>query len=189
MPTKIFVDQGHNPTGSHNIGAQGNGLYEQDITYTVGKYLEDLLSKDPRFEVEVSRPTPTTVLGTNNKTSLALRVRAANKWGANYFISIHVNANTDPNINGTECYVYSENSKSYYLAKQILNSIVSRLKTKDNGVRVRPSLYVLRYTDMPSVLVELAYISNYADSLKLKNNQYEFAVAIYQGLLSYLKID
>lgn len=189
MPTKIFVDQGHNPTGSHNIGAQGNGLYEQDITYTVGKYLEDLLSKDPRFEVKVSRPTPTTVLGTNNKTSLALRVKAANSWGANYFISIHVNANTDPNINGTECYVYSENSKSYYLAKQILNSIVSRLKTKDNGVRVRPSLYVLRYTDMPSVLVELAYISNYADSLKLKNNQYEFAVAIYQGLLSYLKID
>lgn len=189
MPTKIFIDQGHNPTGNHNSGAQGNGLYEQDITYKVGKYLEDLLNKDPRFETKVSRPTSYTVLGTSNSSSLAARVNAANSWGANYFLSIHVNASVNPNANGTECYVYSENSKSYYLAKQMLNSIVNELKTKDNGVRINPSLYVLRNTDMPSVLIELAYISNYADSLKLKNDQYKFAVAIYQGLLNYLQID
>ena len=186
MSIKIFVDQGHNPTGSHNSGAQGNGLYEQDITYKVGKYLEDLLNKDPRFETKVSRPTSSTVLGTSNSSSLASRVNAANSWGANYFLSIHVNANNNPNVNGTECYVYSENSKSYYLAKQILNSIVDDLKTKDNGVRINPSLYVLRNTNMPSVLIELAYISNYSDSLKLKNDQSKFAAAIYQGLLNYL---
>lgn len=189
MPIKIFIDQGHNPTGNPNAGAQGNGLYEQDITYNVGKYLEDLLNKDPRFEAKVSRPTSSTVLGTSNSSSLSARVNSANSWGANYFLSIHVNANVNPNINGTECYVYSENSKSYYLAKQILNSIVDDLKTKDNGVRINPSLYVLRNTNMPSVLIELAYISNYSDSLKLKNDQYKFAMAIYQGLLSYLKID
>ena len=31
MAIKIFIDQGHNP-GNPNAGAEGNGLYEQDIT-------------------------------------------------------------------------------------------------------------------------------------------------------------
>lgn len=35
MAIKIFIDQGHNPQNP-NAGAEGNGLYEQDITYEVG---------------------------------------------------------------------------------------------------------------------------------------------------------
>lgn len=47
MAIRIFIDQGHNPSGP-NTGAEGNGLIEQDITYTVGLYLAELLSADPR---------------------------------------------------------------------------------------------------------------------------------------------
>ena len=184
MAIKIFIDQGHNPQG-FNAGAEGFGLREQDITYNVGMYLADILRKDNRFEVRTSRNSPEEVLGTSNSTSLAARVSAANDWPANYFISIHTNANTNSEINGTEVYVYQEYTQSYYLGEHILNAIVKRLNTKDNGVRVRPSLYVLRKTTMPSVLVELAYISNSQDAEKLKNDQYQFAFAIYSGLLSY----
>ena len=38
---------------------------------------------------------------------------------------------------------------------------------------------------MPAILVELAYLSNYGDSEKLRNNQYGFAYGIYLGLLRY----
>ena len=34
MAIRIFIDQGHNPSG-HNAGAEGNGLREQDVTYNV----------------------------------------------------------------------------------------------------------------------------------------------------------
>lgn len=187
MAIKIFIDQGHNPSGSPNTGAEGNGLFEQDITYNVGKYLESMLKNDPRFEVRVSRNNPNTVLGTNNSTSLIARVNAANSWKANYFLSIHANASTNSNANGTECYVYSQTSKAYYLANAILNSVVSEVGTKNRGVMIRPSLYVLRKTNMPAVLIELAYITNYSDAVKLKNEQYKFASAIYQGLLDYFK--
>lgn len=188
MAIKIFVDQGHNPTGSHNAGAVGFGLYEQDITYNVGVYLADLLSADPRFEVRLSRNTPEEVLGTSNATSLEARVQMANSWPANYFISIHCNANVNPAINGTEVYVYQDYTQAYYLAEHILESVVQVVGTKDNGVRVNSSLYVLRRTSMPAVLVELAYLSNYSDMLLLRDNQYAFAVGIYLGLLSYLDL-
>ena len=95
MAIKIFIDQGHNPSGP-NTGAEGFGLKEQDITYQVGKELAELLRADDRFEVRLSRNTPEERLGTSNTTSLAARVRAANAWPADYFISIHANANTDP---------------------------------------------------------------------------------------------
>ena len=185
---KIFIDQGHNPSGP-NTGAEGFGLKEQDITYQVGKDLAALLRSDERFEVRLSRNTPEERLGTSNATSLAARVRAANAWPADYFVSIHANANTDPAINGTEVYVYRKYTQSYYLAQHILNAVVNIVGTKDNGVRANPSLYVLRRTNMPAILVELAYLTNAGDAGKLETMQSEFARGIYEGMLSYFGMD
>ena len=185
MPTKIYIDQGHNPEGI-NAGAEGFGYREQDITYAVGIYLRDILLEDGRFEVRNSRNTPEESLGTSNATSLAARVRCANEWGADYFISIHCNASENPAANGSEVYVYRQGSVAAALAQQVLEAIVARLGTKNNGVRVNPSLYVLRRTRMPAILVELAYITNEEDVQKLVNDQYAFAYAIYEGLCRYL---
>lgn len=184
MPIRIYIDQGHNPTGP-NTGAEGNGLREQDVNFEVGIYLRELLERDPRFAVRLSRPAPETILGTSNSTSLQARVAAANAWPANYFISIHCNANVNTAINGTEVYVYQEGTQSYWLAQHILNGVVAETGTRDNGVRINPSLYVLRRTNMPAVLVELGYLTNAGDAQKLRDDPRAFARGIYNGLLSY----
>ena len=184
MAIKIFIDQGHNPEGVYT-GAEGNGLFEQDVTYAVGQYLFELLSNNPNFEARLSRPTPDTVLGTSNRTSLAERVYLANSWPADYFLSIHTNGSLNPNVNGTEVYVYREDSPGYYLGLDILNAIVERMGTDNRGIRVNPSLYVLRNTDMPAALIELAFISNPSDSALLRDDPQGFATAIYNGILRY----
>lgn len=185
MAIKIFIDQGHNPEGYPNAGAVGNGLYEGDVNYQVGVYLADLLNKDPRFEVRLSRPTPTTVLGTTSATSLAERVRMANEWPADYFISIHSNSNPVPAINGTEVYLSQFYTQAHWLAERIMDGIVKYVGTKNNGIRLNPTLYVLRRTQMPALLVELGYLTNPSDAQKLRDNQYQFAYGIYQGILNY----
>ena len=167
MAIRIYIDQGHNPYGV-NAGAEGFGLREQDITYLVGAYLYDLLSA---------------------YSSMKQRVDEAKEWGADYFLSIHVNANENPAIHGTEGYVYSDDSESYSLATVLVDSIVNRLGTTFNGIYARPSLYVLRRTPMPAVLVELAYITNYEDAMLLGTRQYDFAYALYQGFLLYFGLD
>jgi len=184
MAIKIFIDQGHNPSGV-NSGAEGNGLREQDITYIVGRYLYDLLSANPNFEAKLSRENANVTLGTSNLTSLQQRVRMANAWNANYFISIHTNGSVNPEGNGTEAYVYSLDGESAVLAEYIVDSISDRMGTVNRGVFSRPSLYVLRKTRMPAVLVELGFISNYEDAQKMKNDPYGFAYAIYSALLNY----
>ena len=185
MAYQIFIDQGHNPYGV-NAGAEGFGIREQDITYQVGSFLFDILSSDDRFEARLSRPSPETILGYNNTSSLRERVTAANDWPADYFISIHANASTNPEANGPEVYTAAAETPAWYLALSVLSEIVRRTGTKYNGVYTNPSLYVLRNTDMPAILVELAYISNYEDNQRMVNNPYQFAYGIYVGLLNYL---
>lgn len=185
MAIKIFIDQGHNPSGYHNAGATGNGLFESEINYQVGVYLANLLNEDPRFDARLSRPTPTTVLGTSNASSLAERVRLANEWPANYFISIHCNSNPNPAINGTEIYLYQYGTQANWMAQQIMDGIIQYAGTRNNGIRLNQTLYVLRRTTMPSLLIELGYLSNTSDAQKLRDNQYQFAYGIYVGILRY----
>lgn len=187
MAIKIVVDAGHNPQGV-NAGAEGNGLREQDIVYEVAQQLAQLLRANGNFDVRLTRNTPTEVLGTSNATSLQQRVQIANSWPADYFISIHANASTNPEANGTEVYTYRNTGAAHELAQEIQEAIVEEMDMRDLGVKTNPALYVLRRTSMPAVLVELGFITNAADARKMSQNPEGFARAIYNGILDYLDL-
>lgn len=185
MATKIYIDQGHNPENP-NAGAVGNGLREQDITYRVGQELAELLRADGDYEVRLSRPTPTSSLGNSNSTSLRARVNDANAWGADYFISIHTNASSNASASGTEAFAYSQPSRAFSLGEDIVDGITTVTGLRDRGMKVRPSLYVLRKTAMPAVLVELGFITNPGDAALMNENPALFARGIYNGIEAFL---
>jgi N-acetylmuramoyl-L-alanine amidase len=187
MPIKIFIDQGHNPVNP-NAGAEGFGLREQNITYDIGTRVAALLRNNPEFDVKLSRNSPTEQLGTSNATSLAARVNAANAWGADYFISLHTNASVNPDVSGTEGYAYSMGSEGYWFGYEIIQGISSYTGINNRGMFVRPSLYVLRRTEMPATLIEMGYITNRNDSYLLSNQPDLFARGIYEGILSYFRL-
>lgn len=185
MAIKIYIDQGHNPENP-NAGAEGNGLREQDITYRVGKALGERLRANGNFEVRESRPTPTTSLGSSNSTSLQVRVRDANEWGADYFISLHTNASSNPDATGSEAFAYQEISAAFRLGEDILAGLNRLTGLRNRGMKVRPGLYVLRRTAMPAVLVELGFITNPSDAQLMDSRPGLFADGIYAGILEYL---
>lgn len=184
MAIKIFIDAGHNP-GNINAGANVNGILEADINFEVSELLAEILRMDNRFEVRISRNTITEILGIDRTSSLQTRVDMANNWPADYFLSIHCNYNTNPNINGSEVYIYRANTQAQWLAESILESLVNVVQMKDNQIYVAPNLFVLRNTRMPANLIELGYMTNASDLNKLVNQQLLFAIAIYLGLLEY----
>ncbi len=188
MSIKIYVDQGHNPR-DFNTGAEGNGYFEQDITYDIGIRLADLLRRNPEFEVRLSRPDPDTVLGTSNSTSLTERVREANSWGADVFLSLHTNASERSSATGAEALVYSLGIPvSPELAEDILDELTLTTGLRNRGVIARPGLYVLRRTDMPAVLVEMGFISNPSDATLMAESPELFARGIYRGILKYYNL-
>ena len=185
MAIKIYIDQGHNPSG-YNTGAEGNGFYEQDITYEIGRRLYNLLKDNPEFDVRLSRPSPDTLLGTNNSTSLSARVNEANAWDADLFISLHNNAATNPSASGNEALVYGPGSTvAIDLANIILEELTLTTGLRNRGIVYRPGLYVLKETEMPAVLVEMGFITNEYDAELLAYSPYLFATGIYRAILIY----
>ena len=184
MSTKIYIDQGHNPVNP-NAGAEGNGLREQDLVYDIGQRLAALLRANPNYEVRLSRPTEDTLLGTSNASSLAARVNDANRWGADYFISLHTNAAASPSATGSEAYVYSRGTSAYDFAESLLTSMTAATGLHNRGVKARPGLYVLRKTRMPATLIELGFITNPRDASLMENSPELFAQGLYRGILSY----
>lgn len=184
MAIKIFIDQGHNPVNP-NAGAEAFGYREQDINYEVGVRLANLLNNNPNFEARLSRNSPTEQLGTSNSTSLQTRVRMANEWGADFFISLHCNASNNAEASGSEAYVYRLGSPAYNMAIRILEGLYYMTQLPNRGVFTNTGLYVLRATDMPSVLVEMGYMTNQNDINLLTNDPESFARGIYYGILFY----
>lgn len=183
---KIFIDTGHNYS-KYDTGAQGNGLKEQNVTFEIGTRLKKLLSENG-FNVQISRETNETNLGTTLNSSLAKRVSLAEKFKADYFISLHCNAASALSANGTETYIYSNSSKSKPLATLINNNICKDLGTFNRGVKENPSLYVLRKTSMPSMLIETGFITNAKDAEKLKKYD-AYAKSVFESICSYFGIE
>ncbi len=188
MPIKIYIDQGHNPSG-FNTGAEGNGFYEQDITFEIGRRLYNLLLSNPEFTPRLSRPTADTILGTSNSTSLTARVNEANSWPADIFISLHTNAAENTNASGIEALVYGPGAEvANELAEDILEELTLTTGLRNRGIVYRPGLYVLKETTMPAVLVEMGFISNPYDAELLAYSPELFALGIYRGILDYYNL-
>lgn len=182
---RIYIDQGHNPAPYHNSGAEGNGLYEQDVTFHIGCLLAERLTADGRFEVCLSRPYPDTVLGSDNASSLQARVDGAADFQADYFISIHINAYTQDTVNGAEALVLSGNRESYVFGRSLLEGIIDATALKNRGVKENSNLYVLKNAAMPATLLELGFITNSGDAALLADSPELFAQGIYDGILDY----
>ena len=180
---KIFLDAGHN-NSSFNTGASGNGMREQDITFQVAKKLSDILKDD--FDVMLSRPTQDTNLGTDNASAVNARWQLANKWGADYFISIHCNAGGGT---GSETFYLRPDSLKFATTVEQTYSKIMGLRSR--RIERRDNLAVLNRTIMPSILIELAFIDSplsNPDVNILRNKRPEMAQALADGIYKYFNI-
>lgn len=68
-----------------------------------------------------------------------------------------------------------------------VNLVTSQYDTQDHGVKTAP-FYVLRYTAMPSILAELAFISNPIEERRLKQTDFrqKMAEGLFEGIRNYL---
>jgi N-acetylmuramoyl-L-alanine amidase len=175
----IVVDAGH---GGKDPGTIGSNTNEKTIVLSVAQKLKEKL-ESAGAKVIMTRDDDTFI-------SLEGRVEIAKKNHAELFISIHVNSASSNKANGAETYYdTSTNPKgyeSYLLAKEIQSQIVNNAKMYDRGVKDN-RFYVIRNNTVPSVLIELGFISNESDAAKLTSSSYQdiFAESIYQGIVQY----
>lgn len=164
----VVIDPGH---GGEDIGAYNGTLYEKDINLDISLRMGKLL-EESGIKVVYTRETDIFL-------DLGPRIDIANNLGATLFISVHNNSMpNNSQYRGTETlYCPPVNAKyskmdGRKLAIIVQKELVNTLKTVDNGIILRPNLAVIRKTQMPAVIAEIAYISNASDRAKLKDNTF-----------------
>lgn len=109
-----------------------------------------------------------------------------NAVGADYFVSLHRNAGTYPNqFRGVESLVYNSYGEAGRLARNI-NARLETLGFENLGVSERPSLAVLRRTQMPAVIVEAGFLNTDGDNRIFDLRFEEAARAVADGILETL---
>ncbi|MEY9097080.1 N-acetylmuramoyl-L-alanine amidase [Paenibacillus sp. RC84] len=169
----FVIDPGH---GDTDPGALGNGLVEKQLTLKlaqrIGAYLGD------RAEVIYTRTTDKFV-------SLSDRATFANKLGADYFLSVHINKGGGT---GFESFVYlgADKGQTATVRSKIhakVAAVFAKYGLRDRGKK-EADFAVVRETKMPAVLLEYGFLDSAIDSALLKNDKFldELARATAEGL-------
>lgn len=156
------------------------GLTEAYVNLDTAKRLQSILNARG-YDTQMSRTTDV-FLG------LKERVDLANNWGANYFISIHSNSSENTSASGTETLYYRNNTPGQVLANEVQVQLILQTDLPDRGIKSFPNLTVLRLTNMPAILVELAFISNPNDVVLLDTPEFrqKSAQGIADGLTNFI---
>jgi N-acetylmuramoyl-L-alanine amidase len=165
----VVIDAGHGGDDT------GNSI-EKDIVLEISNLLASL--GDEKVEIIQTR---------SHDEFLTLKERAEfiNNNKPHLYLSLHCNAHQNKSINGIEAYynpknLHNETSLNYaeILVEHQLGHFSSR------GVKTA-SLYLLKNTTVPGIVLELGFLTNESDRVVLtnKDKQIEIAKSIYEGLL------
>lgn len=218
----ITLDPGH---GGEDPGAVGQGgSYEKNVTLAVAKRLKAKIDAEPNMRAVLTRDTDFFV-------PLQMRVQKARRIQSDLFVSIHADAFTRPDANGSSVFVLSESGASStaarYLAQKenaadLIGGVnlgvkdpmlartlldLSQTATINDSVKLgkavlnelgginrlhKPNVEqagfaVLKAPDIPSILIETAFISNPEEERRLNDDGYQdkMAEAIIAGIRKY----
>ena len=196
----VYVDPGHDYGGDKGAIRVINGVTYDETTLNieVAEYLRtELINRG--YEVIMARRMGERPTSSNYRENLWNRINAANNANADFYISIHQNTSTTTSANGVEAYYSSVkpdslNDITYKLntskvvAESISSGIASALSMTNRGVK-DDEFMVVKYTNMPAVLVECGFISNENEAKKISDssNQKKIASVIADSIHNALK--
>ena len=171
---KWCIDYGH---GGTDPGACNGSRKEKEDVKRVGDKVVEYLKYNGQ-SVILSR-------GSDVYIKPYDRTVYANTNKADYFISLHRNSATDSSANGLETYAEVGAVKGKALAQAIQREIMNVVPYRDRGYK-EANFTVLAYTNMPSILTELGFISNATDNELFDKYLEETAHAIAKACIEYV---
>lgn len=177
---KIAIEAGH---GGSNLGAVGlSGLLEKDINLSLAQMLGDICKTKGAEVFQVRGGDDYMYLGVKRDSSL--------HSNSDLHISIHANAGGTYNgylgASGTSTYWHNPFWAPF--AEKVYDNLL-KMKLIEFGVVGSFNYKVTRMSEMPSILVEQAFLSNAEDEEKLADPKFrrEMAQKIYDGIIDYLE--
>ncbi len=187
----IVIDPGH---GGFDGGASGNGVEEKEVNLSVAHKLREYIEQGGGIAVMTRREDTSTAEEHTagfaaKKSDLVARKALPEEADADIFVSIHMNKFPQTQYKGAQVFYGDSPAESKKLGekmqetlKEVLQDGNQRMAKKTDG-----SIFILKDTKVPSVIVECGFLSNPEEAKLLTQEDYrqKLAWGIYLSMVRY----
>ncbi|MGL6197346.1 MAG: N-acetylmuramoyl-L-alanine amidase [Lachnospiraceae bacterium] len=187
---QVVIDPGHGGMDPGKVA--GDETKEKDINLAISKKLESKL-KENGISVLMTREEDSGLYDEDSSNKKAedmkRRVEIINESKPSLVVSIHQNSYTDPSVKGAQVFYYTHSDTS----KKIAEDMQELLREVDTGntrqAKADSTYYMLKKTEVPTVIIECGFMSNAEDAAKLKEEDYQQDMAdiICEGIIASLE--
>ena len=184
----VVIDPGH---GGYDEGSSSvSGVIEKDINLEISMKIKALLEEEG-VNVVLTRDSDEVSWGNSNVEDLQARLDIATNAQAAMMVSIHCNISDEDmeNVKGSEVYTNMSQQASVDLAEAI-NAQLEKLspQLENRGVKTG-QLHLLTFNTVPTVIVEMGFLSNESDTAYLtgSDTQKLLCEAIVKGIMDQIK--
>lgn len=187
----VVIDAGHGGIDGGSIGEQ-TGVTECELNLLYANKLEKLLTSIGINVVKTRNSLDGLYdSGSDNlkKSDMQKRKEIIERANAQLVVSIHMNKFSLKSENGAQVFYSDENDNGKVLADSIRDELVKRI---DNArkLTLAGNFFIVKCTDIPSVIVECGFLSNPAEELLLQQDEYQdrLCYSIFCGIIGYLHV-
>lgn len=183
----IYIDPGH---GGIDSGANFKDIKESNLNLLYAKKIGSYIEKSGGNVIYTrigDYDLSSTTLN-RKKSDLTNRIKLINDSNADIYISIHMNSDVSDSWHGTQIFYDPVNKYNKVLAnimdKQFFKDNITKRKSK-----IIKDVYMYKRINKPGILIEVGFISNYSDRMKILDKKYQekFSKITVKGLTEYFK--
>ena len=180
----VVVVPGHGGLDPGKVGV--NGAEEKDINLKIALNIKSYLEKE-NVEVFMTR-TSDERLSDTQVGDLKERVRLMNEKNPVLAVSIHQNSYQDESVRGAQVFYYTDSRDGEEAAGYIQKALSALDPESAKERKANNTYYLLKKTEVPVVIAECGFLSNYEEAEKLSEEAYqeEVAAAVSDGILEYI---
>lgn len=179
----VVLDAGHGGSDPGKIGV--NQAKEKDINLQIVEYVRENLENEG-VEVILTRTDDTA--DESKAADMKERVSLINAKHPDMAVSIHQNSYTDSDVKGAQVFYYTHSEQGKELALVMQEEMCLQDETNTRQAKANDTYYMLKKTEVPTIIVECGFLSNYEEAEKLCEEEYQkkIAEAICSGIIKGL---
>ena len=161
-------------------------MLEKDLNLQIAKKVIKKLEKQG-IKVVTTREDDN--VPTEKKKDLEERIQLINGTNPKLTVCIHQNSFPQANVKGAQVFYYTQNET----AKEAAGIVQEELRVVDpenqRQIKANDNYYMLKYTNVPTIIVECGFLTNPEEAEKLTNEEYQnqLADAICAGIIKWLE--
>lgn len=182
---RIVLDPGHGGVDGGKIGV--NGAKEKEINLKIALKIKELLTKE-NIDVIMTRETEARI-GEDQVSDLKARVAVMNEQKPVLAVSIHQNSYHEESVHGAQVFYHTNSSEGERAAGILQESLRGIDPENTKQAKANNTYYILKKTEVPTIIAECGFLSNYEEAERLVTEEYQdkLAEAVTEGILQYIE--